>query len=129
MYNGIGGHIERGEDVLSAVKREIREEAGITCDPLILCGTVMVNVGEKRGISLYVFKGFNPEGDLRDSVEGTLEWVDMRLFDQYALVEDLPVILPLVHDFKPGDSPFSAYYYYDNHDKLCIKFCQGSTEE
>jgi len=25
MYNGVGGHVERGEDVLTAARREVRE--------------------------------------------------------------------------------------------------------
>ena len=30
-YNGLGGKIERDEDVVACMRREIREEAGIEC--------------------------------------------------------------------------------------------------
>ena len=29
LYNGIGGHVERGEDILSAARRELQEEIGM----------------------------------------------------------------------------------------------------
>ena len=39
-YNGLGGKIERDEDVVACMRREIREEAGIECDELHLAGTI-----------------------------------------------------------------------------------------
>ena len=41
-YNGLGGHVERGEDVLTSAGREPREETGLTAY-LWLCGTVIAD--------------------------------------------------------------------------------------
>src|ERR1051326_3750816 len=71
-YNGLGGHIERGEDALSAAKRELLEETGLTSD-LWLCGTLIVDAGD-RGIALYFFTGENSEGEPIASPEGMAEW-------------------------------------------------------
>ena len=38
-YNGLGGKVEPDEDVVACMRREIREEAGIECDELVLRGT------------------------------------------------------------------------------------------
>ncbi len=38
--NGLGGKLEAGEDVVSGMRREILEEAGLTCDALDLAGTI-----------------------------------------------------------------------------------------
>src|SRR5438128_3846443 len=39
-YNGLGGKLEAGEDVVAGMRREIREEAGLECDTLRLRGTL-----------------------------------------------------------------------------------------
>src|SRR5690606_9511632 len=39
-YNGLGGKLEPDEDVVSCMRREIREEAGIECGAMRLRGTI-----------------------------------------------------------------------------------------
>src|SRR5947209_668861 len=39
-YNGLGGKVEGDEDVVAALRREIREEAGIEADEICLRGTI-----------------------------------------------------------------------------------------
>lgn len=121
-YNGLGGHVERGEDVLSGARRELLEETGLTAE-LWLCGTLIVDAGEV-GIGLYIFSGECQEGEPQASEEGLAEWVPFEKISELPVVEDLPVLLSKIHTMKRGDHPFSAQSYYDESGKLIVAFAE-----
>lgn len=121
-YNGVGGHIEPGEDVLTSARRELMEETGLSIDSLFLCGTVVVDVETDTGILLFVFKGESASDAIQSSSEGTAEWVRVDGWSDLPLTEDLPVLLPKVLKFKPGQAPFYAHSGYDEEEHLQIRF-------
>lgn len=119
-YNGVGGHIERGEDALTSARRELREETGLEAN-LWLCGTVIVDAGP-AGVGLFVFTGEVTGGSMQPSPEGNAEWVQAGHVRDLACVEDVPQLLERISTMRRGDPPFSARSHYDSTGNLHLEF-------
>lgn len=124
LLNGIGGHIEQGEDTRSAALREIKEETGLILPPssLYLSGIVNVDVGKSPGVGLFIFVGETKISEIHSSCEGTPEWVDLDDLDMQTLVEDLPALLPRAIKSYHNKQPFCALTTFDEDGSPIIHF-------
>lgn len=120
-YNGLGGKVERGEDVATAMIREVREEAGIEVTAMELRGTLSWPGFGRENESWFAFAFLIAGWDgvpRTENPEGRLEWVALERI----VAGDLPMWegdrlwLPMVFDGDPR--PFHGVEPYDGLDVL-----------
>jgi 8-oxo-dGTP diphosphatase len=104
-YNGLGGKLEAGEDVVACMRREIGEEAGIECTELSLRGTISWPGFGKQGEDWlgFIFLITRWRGQpFTENAEGTLEWQPVSALLELPLWEGDRHFLPLVFDRSAG---------------------------
>ncbi len=125
-YNGLGGHVERGEDLYNATLREVREEAGLELHGVRLAAVVHADAGDPAvGILFFVFTGWSDTRETVASPEGALEWHNVGRLPVADMAPDLPVILPRLLALPAGAPPLFLAYSYDEQDRLVIRFSDG----
>lgn len=114
-YNGLGGKLEPGEDVVSGIRREISEEAGIDCAGIELAGTISWPGFGRDGENWFgfLFRVTAWTGTpYTSNPEGSLHWVDIAdvLAGKLPMWESDRHFLPLVFADEPrvfhGVMPF-----------------------
>lgn len=116
-YNGLGGKLEPGEDVVSCIRREIREEAGLECEELRLRGTInwpgFGEGGEDWFGFIFRIDRFSGTPHAEND-EGTLDLVPISRILELPLWEGDRHFLPLV--FSNDPRPFHGVMpYRDGH--------------
>jgi len=75
-WTGVGGKTKFFEEPLESCLREVREETGVDIEPKLagIITTINKAEGSKWFLFVYVANGFR--GELKQSREGILEWVN-----------------------------------------------------
>ncbi len=117
--NGVGGHVEAGEDVTASAAREIFEETGLVVDDLWLAGVVHVDGrlgqadalpdGFMPGVMVLVFTAQAASRDVRASDEGDLIWVPLSQVHGLDWVDGDPKLLLAALEARRTGRPFSLY--------------------
>lgn len=116
-YNGLGGKVERDEDVAACMIRELREEAAIEAESMVLRGTILWPGFGKSGEDwmgfVFVVDAWSGE-PLQRNPEGTLSWVPIAdvLAGAVPLWPGDRHFLPLV--FDTDARPFHGVMPYEN---------------
>jgi 8-oxo-dGTP diphosphatase len=122
-YNGLGGRMERDEDIATCMRREIREEAGIECTKMSLRGTVNWTgfgpSGEDWLGFIFLIEAFTGEPHAKNE-EGPLEWVEIARLPELPMWDGDRHFLPLVFDGDPR--PFHGFMPYAGARPLSWSF-------
>jgi 8-oxo-dGTP diphosphatase len=119
--NGLGGHIEKGEDPYETARREVYEEAGINIKDLELTAIIFIDIGISPGILVFVFKGKYESGTLNKSNEGSLLWVNRyEIAKKEGVIKDVPYLINICDEHTAGAPPKIIKYDYDEKGELRI---------
>ena len=110
-WNGLGGKFEPGETPEECAVRELKEETGLDAVNPRLKGMItfpMFDTKEDWYVFLFVIKDFS--GELIDSPEGQLAWIENEKLSELNLWEGDKIFIPWLFQ----DKFFSAKFNYDN---------------
>ena len=110
-WNGLGGKFLPGETPEQCARREIKEECGLDVRKLYLKGFITFPLFD--GINdwyCFIFTAEDPYGDLIDSPEGNLKWIDDEKLLNLNLWEGDKIFLNWLNQ----DKFFSAIFTYIN---------------
>lgn len=109
-WNGLGGKLIAGETPEECARREIMEESGLHVGKLELKGFLTFpRFANEEDWYVFVFVAGQPSGELIDSAEGDLEWIDDSDLLSLNLWEGDRVFIP----WLDRRGYFSAKFIYD----------------
>ena len=117
IYDPVGGHIEKGEDIIESANREIFEETGLRVTDTQLKGIVHVTNFYGKNIMMFVTSSTSTTQEVSSSDEGELEWVTLEDVDKIPAHEDVKPIINCLMKLKQGEL-FTAVSEFSDDGKL-----------
>lgn len=95
-WNGLGGKIRPNESPEQASIREVFEESGLKVSRLKYHGLLKFWFGDRNEVDwvVHVFSTESFEGQLKESSEGTLQWIEIDKIPYQEMWEDDKYWLP-----------------------------------
>lgn len=118
IYNALGGHIEKGEDIINSANREIKEESGLSPIDTKLKGIIHACDFFGKNVMIFVTVSTAKTKEItQDNREGILEWRSVRDLDSINIFQDIKPILSQIISMKEGEI-FLAVSQFDGKGKL-----------
>lgn len=122
-WNGFGGKVAEGEDIVSAAKRELLEECGIIAEELEEAGVLEFEFpNESNFIQVNIFRVTKYSGSLFESEEMMPKWFDIAEIPFSEMWPDDQFWLPLFLEGKKVKGKF----IFEGMDKIIGHELSGS---
>lgn len=109
-WNGFGGKIKKDEDIASAAKRELYEEANIKADKITKVGIIEFEFkGDPTIRQVHFFKIDNFSGDIKESEEMRPKWFPLEKIPYENMWPDDKYWLPMLLEGKK----FKGKFFFD----------------
>lgn len=109
-YNGVGGKLERGESPEDCAFREIKEETGLTAKSLVFRGHLTFPYfDDVVDWLVFVYECYEFEGEIVESDEGSLHWIDDENIMKINIYEGDKVFLDVL--YNSTDNFYGTFIY------------------
>jgi 8-oxo-dGTP diphosphatase/2-hydroxy-dATP diphosphatase len=124
-WNGFGGKVQEGESLEEAMRREMREEAGIEVHDVESLGVLEFRFTDKSEVmEAYVFKAKNFSGEPMETEEMAPRWFPIDEIPFSEMWQDDVFWFPLFMQ----DRRFHGSFTFDEKDNL-LHYSLGEVDE